>query len=83
MFPAGPEHTVDTRVALIQGRWFSLIPCQHHGQAGTRRPHPASLMNKGFDRQYSVVSGRTCNPENTCDSDVVVGGANAYQAVSA
>ena len=83
LFPAGPEHTVDTRVALIQGRWFSLIPCQHHVRQELVDHIQASLMNKGFDRQYSVVSDRTCNPENACDSEVVVGGANAYQAVSA
>ena len=47
-----------------------------HAQCG-------SLINKGFDRQCCVASDCTCNPENACDSEVVVGGANACQAVSA
>ena len=49
LFPAGPEHTVDTRVALIQGRWFSAS-CQ----AGARRPHP------GFSYEQGVRSSVQC-----------------------
>ena len=77
LFPAGPEHTVDTRVALIQGRWFSLIPCQHHVSQELEDLIQASLMNKGFDRKCCVASDCTCNPGNACDSEVVGGGANA------